>query len=213
MKIFFRIFFGISFFLFAATSDAVAESSVAAEGDFFPITLTLDRASFANAECRWNPPAPVSFWVGEITDARSKEALGWVADKKSLTGETEVRSRTPLNAVFKASLEDALSRCGHRLAARSNEAKIRLSGTIQEFSGSSKKGLTKGGVKGHVHFTLRLNFPSHHDELELTFDREENWARPVAKKPKQLEKLLNNLLTRLMEDILESKNVNEWLSK
>ncbi|OGQ48588.1 MAG: hypothetical protein A3H42_04725 [Deltaproteobacteria bacterium RIFCSPLOWO2_02_FULL_46_8] len=198
-----KIFLNFGVVFFAAASLFAAD---------VPTTLNINLvASNFDAEfhCGWKSQRPLKFWMGPVEDARPTKDVGILLIKNE---ETPLQSSRPMTALFQEALQKGLNKCGFTQVNHEDLADIVVRGRLDEFSGTSKKGFFKGEAKGKAEFTLNLSSPQTHEELSTTFGVEENQKKGISKNPKKLEKILNNLLTRLTLDVFHSRQVSDWFA-
>jgi len=198
-KLFLTIFasmIGISSVVFAATSVS-------------PLDLKLKPDFEKQLECNWSMKKSLRVWVGAIEDIRQEKEVGVLVLKEESVPLTSTR---PVAEILKEAIERGLKKCGYTLAVNKNQSDVVVKGLLEDFSGTSKKGLIKGQATGRAEFTLQMNLVDMTDNLSVSFAVEETQAKAISKKPKKLERILNNLLTRLTQEIFQSKHVAEWIS-
>ena len=172
------------------------------------VQLKLNNDFKKELQCGWRGEGKQKFWVGTIEDAREEKSVGTLVTKKE---EVSVESNRPVAEVIQSALEQGLKDCGYKLVSDKEEADYRLTGRIDLFSGSSKKGIFKGEAEAKAELTLHLARASNNEEYSVSVGVGETKKKGVSKKPKKYEEMLNRLLTRLTVDVLESRNIANWM--
>ncbi|MDP2600940.1 MAG: YajG family lipoprotein [Deltaproteobacteria bacterium] len=174
------------------------------------VQLKLDDSFKKELQCGWKSEGKQKFWVGPIEDAREEKNVGTLVTKKE---DVPVESDKPVAEVIQGALEQGLKDCGYKLVSNKEAADFRLTGRIDAFSGSSKKGFFKGEAEGRAELTLNLTRASNNEVYSVSIGVGETKKKGVSKKPKKYEEMLNRLLTRLTVDVLESRNIANWMKK
>lgn len=174
-----------------------------------PLNLQVQSEFDTKFVCGWKSATPLKIWVAPIEDARSEKEVGTLVIKDQ---ETPLYSATPVTIVLEETLKKGLRRCGYTVTGKES-ADVVVGGVLEDFSGTSKKGVWQGKAQGRAEFVLNLKRTETHEQFSITFSEEETQEKGISKKPRKLEKILNNLLTRLSLDVFESRRVGEWLVK
>lgn len=161
-------------------------------------------------KCVWKSKNPATFWVGEIQDLREIKQVGVMINKEQ---ETPVYSSAPLAETLKKALGRGLLQCGFAETPNKETADFWLTGSLQEFSGSSKKGFFKGKAEGKAELTVNLKHAVEAgQELSVSLAVSGEQSKGISKNPKKFETFLNNLLTQLTLEVFNSKQISEWIA-
>ena len=169
------------------------------------VTLQLPPDFLAKA-CSAPPWKDVTvLWQG-VKDARSDPEIGRQT-KKEGKDPTLILSEPPLDLILDRALRDLFSSCGIRLLTEGNAEKG-LSVEIDEFyAGVEKRFLTgKSVAKSRLKFLVKRN-GALTNTVEVGYELESRTVR--QKGIKQLEKTLNELLWRTLEQIPQLSSLRE----
>ncbi len=172
------------------------------------VLLKLDDNFKSELKCGWKSETKQKFWVGILEDARSEKEVGTLITKKE---DIAVNASKPINEAIQEAFQNGLKGCGYLLVSNKEEADFWLTGRVDEFSGTSKKGFFRGKAEGRAEVTLDLVRTANKGEYSLSLSVGEFQKKGVSKKPKKVEEMLNRLLTRLTLDVLESQNIANWM--
>lgn len=158
--------------------------------------------------CAWEGGRGLKFWVEPVSDERRDKTVGvlLVQDR-----ETPLQATRPVSIVLQRALETGLNKCGFLKSNQRDTADILVATRLTEFSGTSRRGLLKGKVEGRAGLVLNLSGPNISTPFSASFEVAETRVKGVSKRPKKLEKTLNNLLTQLILNVFDSRQVEKWI--
>jgi hypothetical protein len=199
MKIIVKQILGVSF-LFAALS-------VRAETGRVSVSLSPP-PDFIAKTC----PAPVwkgttVLWKG-VTDAREEAEVGRQTKKKG-KDVILVDASPPIETAVDGVLRDLFPACGLKLVS-AGKADVTMSGEIVEFSAGVEKKLFTGKGMARSRLLFRLKRPNSNIDqtVEVGYEMEDKKVR--RKDIRQLEKSLNELLARTLEQIPKLDGFKEF---
>lgn len=148
---------------------------------------------------------PATVWKGTtvlwkgVTDARAEKEVGRQSKKKG-QDVVLVDASPPIETVVDGVLRDLFPACGMKLV-ESGRSDITMSGEVVEFyAGVEKKLFTgKGMARSRLLFRLRRPATNVDQTVEVGYEMEDKKIR--QKDIRQLEKTLNELLARTLEQI------------
>ncbi|HSA59624.1 MAG TPA: YajG family lipoprotein [bacterium] len=148
-------------------------------------------------------PAPVwkgtsILWKG-TTDTRGEKEIGRQTKKKG-KDVVLVDAEPPIETVVDAALSALLPACGVKLVSE-GRSDITMSGEVAEFYAGVEKKLLTGKGMARSRLLFRLKRPSSNVDrtVEVGYEMEDKRVR--QKDIRQLEKSLNELLARTLEQI------------
>jgi len=190
MKTIVKRILGVSFLLIAV--------SARAETERVPVSLKTP-PDFIAKTC----PAPVwkgtsVLWKG-VTDVRGEAEIGRQSKKKG-KDVVLVGANPPIEAVVDGVLKDLFPACGVRFLSEGT-SDVTMSGEVVEFyAGVEKKLFTgKGVARSRLLFRLKRQNSNVDQTVEVGYEME---AKKIRQKDiRQLEKTLNELLARTLEQV------------
>lgn len=181
--------FGVVFVLLSVTAGAQERASV---------TLSLP-AYFAAKIC----PSPVwkgttILWKG-VTDVRTEKEIGRQSKKKG-KNPVFVDAQPPIEHVFDEALKTLMPACGLRFVT-DGKADMVMSAEVGDFYAGVEKGLFvgKGVAKSQILFRIKKANDTTDRTVEVGYEIESKKIR--QKDIRQLEKTLNELLLRTLEQV------------
>ncbi len=137
-------------------------------------------------------------WKG-VTDGRKEAEVGLQSKKKG-KDPISVTAQPPLEVVLNETLKQIFSACGLKIS-NDGKADLEMSAEIEEFHAGVEKGFLtgKGVARSKIQFHLSHKNSTSQRVVDLGYELDSKEIR--QKDIKQLEKTLNDLLARTLEQI------------